>query len=33
VKEVITEDGTEFKQGMISGGQHTNVFNITFGVN
>lgn len=33
VKELITEDGTEFKQGMISGGQHTNIFNITFGTN
>jgi len=22
LKEIVTEDGTEFKQGMISGGQH-----------
>ena len=31
VKEVVTEDGTEFKQGMISGGQHSNIFHLTFG--
>jgi hypothetical protein len=27
----VTEDGTEFKQGMISGGQHNNIFNLTLG--
>lgn len=33
VKDIVTEDGTEFKQGMISGGQHTNIFNLMFGTN
>ncbi|CDW87992.1 structural maintenance of chromosomes 1 [Stylonychia lemnae] len=31
VKDIVTEDGTEFKQGMISGGQHTNIFNLNLG--
>jgi len=31
IKDVISEDGTEFKQGMISGGQHSNIFNISLG--
>lgn len=31
IKDIVAEDGTEFKQGMISGGQHTNIFNVTFG--
>lgn len=31
IKDIVTEDGTEFKQGMISGGQHSNIFNMTFG--
>jgi chromosome segregation ATPase len=33
IKDIVTEDGTEFKQGMISGGQHTNIFHLTFGTN
>jgi chromosome segregation ATPase len=32
VKDIVTEDGTEFKQGMISGGVHQNIFNLNFGV-
>lgn len=31
VKDLVTEDGTEFKQGMISGGHHANVFNLSLG--
>ena len=27
----MTEDGTEFKGSMISGGTHTNIFNINLG--
>ena len=27
----MTEDGTEFKQGMISGGNHSNVFDLNLG--
>lgn len=26
IKDIITEDGTEFKMGMISGGHHFNIF-------
>ena len=26
IRDLVTEDGTEFKQGMISGGQHSNIF-------
>ena len=33
VKDIITEDGTHFQQGMISGGQHQNIFKLTFGTN
>lgn len=33
IKEIVTEDGTEFKQGMISGGHHANVFNLSLGIN
>jgi chromosome segregation ATPase len=29
---IVTLDGTEFKQGMVSGGQHTsNIFNLSLG--
>ena len=29
---IVTYDGTEFKQGMVSGGQHTsNIFNLNLG--
>ena len=31
LRDLVTEDGTEFKQGMISGGQHTNIFNLNLG--
>lgn len=31
IKDIVTEDGTEFKGSMISGGQHTNIFNISLG--
>ena len=31
LRDLVTEDGTEFKQGMISGGQHANVFNLNLG--
>lgn len=31
VKEIVTYDGTEFKQGMISGGNHGSVFNVNLG--
>ena len=31
IKEIVTEDGTEFKQGMISGGHHTNIFDLSLG--
>ncbi len=31
VKEIVTWDGTEFKQGMISGGQHKNIFSLNLG--
>lgn len=31
IKNIVTEDGTEFKQGMISGGHHANVFNLSLG--
>ncbi len=31
IKDIVTFDGTEFKQGMISGGQHTNIFNVNLG--
>ena len=31
IKDIITEDGTEFKQGMISGGNHSNIFNLSLG--
>lgn len=32
-KDIVTEDGTEFKSGMISGGIHQNIFNISLGSN
>lgn len=31
LRDIVCEDGTEFKQGMISGGQHQNVFNLELG--
>jgi chromosome segregation ATPase len=31
VKDIVTYDGTEFKQGMISGGQHKNIFAVNLG--
>lgn len=31
IKDIVTEDGTEFKQGMISGGHHANVFSLSLG--
>ena len=31
IRDIVTEDGTEFKQGMISGGHHENVFNLNLG--
>ncbi len=31
MKEIVTWDGTEFKQGMISGGQHKNIFSVNLG--
>ena len=31
IKEIVTEDGTEFRQGMISGGHHANIFNLSLG--
>jgi len=31
VKNIVTEDGIEFKQGMISGGHQANVFNLSLG--
>ena len=31
IKDVITEDGTEFKQGMISGGNRGSTFNVNLG--
>eukprot|EP00347_Sterkiella_histriomuscorum_P000387 403376057 len=31
VKDIVTEDGKEFKPGMISGGQQTNIFNLNLG--
>ena len=31
MKEIVTYDGTEFKQGMISGGNHGSVFNVNLG--
>lgn len=31
VKDIVTEDGTELKAGMVSGGIHTNIFNINLG--
>lgn len=31
MKDIVTENGTEFKQGMISGGIHQNIFNVSFG--
>ncbi len=31
VRDIVTEEGTEFKQGMISGGAHQNIFNLNFG--
>ncbi len=31
VRDIVTHDGTEFKQGMISGGQHTNIFKLNLG--
>ena len=31
VKDIVTEDGTEFKSGMISGGNHANIFNLSLG--
>lgn len=30
-RDIVTEDGKEFKPGMISGGQHTNIFNLNLG--
>jgi hypothetical protein len=30
-KEVVTLEGTEFKAGMISGGIHKNIFNVSLG--
>lgn len=30
-KDIITHDGTEFKQGMISGGTHKNIFGVNLG--
>ncbi len=31
LKDIVTYDGTEFKQGLISGGQHKNIFNVNLG--
>ena len=31
IKDIVTSDGTEFKQGMISGGQHKNIFSLNLG--
>ena len=31
VKEIITEDGTVFKPGTISGGNQANIFNLNLG--
>lgn len=31
LRDIVCEDGTEFKQGMISGGQHSNIFNLQLG--
>lgn len=31
VKEVLTEDGTQFVRGMISGGNHSNIFKLSLG--
>jgi chromosome segregation ATPase len=31
IKDLITHDGTEFKQGMISGGTHKNIFGVNLG--
>lgn len=31
VKEIITEDGTLFNRGLISGGQHSNIFKLQLG--
>lgn len=31
IRDIVTYEGTEFKQGMISGGQHTNIFNVNLG--
>lgn len=31
IKDIVTEDGTEFKHGMISGGHHANIFNVNLG--
>lgn len=32
IKDIVTEDGKEFKPGMISGGQHSNIFNLNLGM-
>jgi chromosome segregation ATPase len=31
VKEIVTEDGTMFNRGMISGGSHQNIFKLQLG--
>jgi chromosome segregation ATPase len=32
ITNIVTYEGTEFKQGMVSGGQHTsNIFNLSLG--
>ena len=31
VRDIVTEEGTEFKNGMISGGTHQNVFQLNLG--
>lgn len=31
VKDLVTTDGTEMKKGMISGGNHKNIFNLNLG--
>ena len=31
LRDIVTFDGTEFKQGLISGGTHKNIFNVNLG--
>ena len=31
VKDIVTLEGTQFKQGMISGGQQNNIFKLSLG--